>query len=593
VAARRILARESPQPPHEPAVAVPASPRVTAEMGDEPLQGRYRLLRKLGSGGFGVVWLAYDEQLRREVAVKRIPLGPEGDAERATREAQAAARLSHPAIVALYEAFAGEDAFYLISELVTGSTLGCLIATGELDDEQVFEVGLALCAALAHAHSRGVVHRDIKPQNVLVPEPGDVRVGSHERAAAAKLTDFGGASLMGEEALTRTGDVLGTLAYMAPEQSEGREVGAEADLYALALVLYEALSGHNPVRGATTAATARRIGTQLEPLRRYRPDLSAELAEAVDIALSPHPSDRGELDDLRAALSDDRTAITRRQRRSRRFQRASPPQAELRPLARLAPRTASALPQPALAEPEGTLEAPIEVLQPAQAEVARGVGIPRIACLAGALLLAGWEAAAGRGGLALLALAALLPLQAFPLARGSSRLGLSFFAAALAPLLGLVSLAGAFPALAGQPRRWGERLALGMLGYWWLVLAEPLLGRRLWLGAPALTPPRSVWEGSIDTTAVHVIGPLLSSGVLLGGLLWAVAALAMPLLVRGRSAARDLLGAVVWSAAVAAFAPQLDAGLRAAAHPSGRGAVLGAVVGGLAAVGARALRGPV
>jgi hypothetical protein len=561
-------------------------------MDHEPLQGRYRLLRKLGSGGFGVVWLAYDEQLRREVAVKRIPLGPEGDAERATREAQAAARLSHPAIVALYEAFAGDDAFYLISELVTGSTLGRLIATGELDDEQVLEIGLALCAALAHAHSRGVIHRDIKPQNVLVPEPADARAGRGERSAAAKLTDFGGASLMGEEALTRTGDVLGTLAYMAPEQSEGREVDAEADLYALALVLYEALSGHNPVRGATTAATARRIGTQLEPLRRYRPDLSAELAEAIDIALSPHPSDRGELEDLRAALSDDRTAVTRRQRRSRRFQRAPALQDPRSPV-RFSPRPANALPQPALAEPEGTLEAPIDVLPPVQADIASGIGIPRIACLAGALLLAGWEAAAGRGGLALLALAALLPLQAFPLARGSSRLGLAFLAAALAPLLGLVALAGAFPALAGQPRRWGERLALGMLGYWWLVLAEPLLGRRLWLGASPLTPPRSVWEGSIDTSAVHVIGPLLSSAVLLGGLLWAVAALTLPLLVRGRSAARDLLGAVVWSSAVAAFAPQLDAGLRAAAHPSGRGAVLGAVVGGLAAVGARALRGPV
>jgi hypothetical protein len=583
----------------EPAVPIAPSPAPNTPEGltRELLQGRYRLLGRLGSGGFGVVWLAYDEQLRREVAVKRIPIGPEEDAERATREAQAAARLSHPAIVALYEAFAGDDAFYLISELVRGSTLGRLIATGELDDEQVLEVGLALCGALAHAHSRGVIHRDIKPQNVLVPDPAEECTHGAERAAAAaKLTDFGGASLMGEDALTRTGDVLGTLAYMAPEQSEGREVGAPADLYALGLVLYEALSGHNPVRGATTAATARRIGTQLEPLRRHRPDISHELAESIDFALSPHPSDRGQLDDLRAALGEDRTAVTRR-RRSRRFQRRAPLE-DHRPhplaAARLTPRAAATPPPPAFEQEDaGTLEAPLEALQPAQPEAVYGRGIPRIACLAGALLLAGWEAAAGRGGLALLALAALLPLQAFPLARNSSRVGLAFLAAALAPLLALVSLAGAFPALAGQPRRWSERLALGMLGYWWLVLAEPLLGRRLWLGAPALTPPRSIWEGSIDTAAVHVIGPLLSTGVLFGGLLWAVAALVMPLLVRGRSAARDLLGAVVFSAALAALAPRLDAGLNAAAHPAGRGAVLGAIAGGLVAVGARALRGPV
>ena len=123
----------------------------------------------------------------------------------------------------------------------------------------MLEIGVALAGALAHAHARGVIHRDVKPQNVLVPaadEPG----GRGGADGAAKLTDFGGASLAGEDALTRTGDVLGTLAYMAPEQSEGHEVGEEADLYSLALVLYEALCGVNPVRGATPAATARRIG---------------------------------------------------------------------------------------------------------------------------------------------------------------------------------------------------------------------------------------------------------------------------------------------------------------------------------------------
>jgi serine/threonine protein kinase len=208
----------------------PRAPAQAPAPGEQLVLERYRLLERLGAGGFGVVWRARDELLQREVAVKRIWLGPDGDSERAAREAQASARLSHPAIVALYEACPLGEAFYLISELVDGQTLAGLIAAGELEDEQVLGIGLALIDALEHAHARGVIHRDIKPMNVLIPHrPEAPRSRAH--LAAAKLTDFGGASLAEEDALTRTGDVLGTLAYMAPEQSEGREVGAQADLY--------------------------------------------------------------------------------------------------------------------------------------------------------------------------------------------------------------------------------------------------------------------------------------------------------------------------------------------------------------------------
>src|SRR5262249_56453245 len=129
----------------------------------------YRLLERRGAGGFGVVWRARDELLHREVAVKRVPVTPGRDGERPGREALAAARLAHPAIVALYEACAVEDAFYLISELVRGETLARLIGTRTLADEEVLEIGRALAGALSHAHSRGVIHRDVKPQNVLVP----------------------------------------------------------------------------------------------------------------------------------------------------------------------------------------------------------------------------------------------------------------------------------------------------------------------------------------------------------------------------------------------------------------------------------------
>jgi hypothetical protein len=539
----------------------------------ERVLGRYRLIERLGRGGFGEVWSAHDELLHREVAVKRIWLGPDGDSERATREALAAARLSHPAIVALYEASALQDAFFLISELVHGETLAQLISAGTLQDEEVLEIGVALCDALAHAHARGVIHRDIKPQNVLVPDRPEGPAG------AAKLTDFGGASLVGEDALTRTGDVLGTLAYMAPEQSEGREVREEADLYALALVLYEALCGVNPVRGATPAATARRIGGRLEPLERRRRELPRALTRSLDLALSPSPRDRGTLAQLHLALQE---ALERGLGRTRR-RRGEPRRGEVAPQAPAgSPLEQQAL--PARAIPADLNEAADQRL-PARA--AR-LSLPRFVWLACALAAVIWQAGAGRPGVAMLLLAALLPLLALPRRATPAWLG-----AAGAPILGLAGLAGAFPAIAGQAARWRQRAALGALGYWWLTLAEPLVGR-LWLGTPSPTPARAVWESSLATSWTHVLSPMLSLGALLGALLWAGGAVTLPWVVRGQSAALDVLGATVLSALLAAAAPMLDAGLAASGGaPSPRGVVLGAVLGGMFAVAARALRGPV
>ena len=268
----------------------------------ELLFGRYHLREQLGAGGFGVVYRAHDELLRREVALKRIPRSPGGARDRANREALAAARLSHPAIVALYEACATDDAFFLITELVRGQTLARLIADGALTDEVTLAVGCALCDALAHAHARGVIHRDVKPGNVIVPYTFlDGATGT-----AAKLTDFGGAWMSGAGALTRTGDVLGTLAYMAPEQADGRDAEEAADLYSLALVLYEALSGTNPVRGTTPAQTARRIGNRVPSLAQERRDLSRELIEALDCALLARPRARGTLAELGEALAGAR-----------------------------------------------------------------------------------------------------------------------------------------------------------------------------------------------------------------------------------------------------------------------------------------------
>ena len=259
--------------------------------------GRYRLGARLGAGGFGTVYAARDERLGRPVAVKVIPAGGAAP-ERAQRESRAVARLDHDAIVALFDAGEEDGCRYLVSELVEGRTLAQLETAGELSDRDVLRVGLALADALAHAHERGVIHRDVKPQNVIVPDAPSSRRG------AAKLTDFGVAHLAGEDALTLTGDVVGTLAYMAPEQAAGRPVDERADLYALALVLYEALAGANPVNGGSPSATARRIGTVLPPLAGQRGDLPAGLCAALDRAVRPDPEERGGLDDLFDALAD-------------------------------------------------------------------------------------------------------------------------------------------------------------------------------------------------------------------------------------------------------------------------------------------------
>src|SRR3954447_8712347 len=265
---------------------------------------RYRLGQRLGAGGFGTVYAATDERLQRAVAGKVIPSGGSGDPTRAQREALAAGRLDHPGIVAIFDAGQDEQARYLVSELVHGRTLAELSAEGVLSDRDVLRIGLALCEALLHAHERGVIHRDVKPQNVIVPD------APRSSAGVAKLADFGVAHLAGDESLTRTGDVIGTLAYMAPEQAAGQRIDHRCDLYSLALVLYEALAGFNPVRAGSPSAAARRSGTQLPPLKRHRKDLPAELTTAIDRALKPRPVDRGTIEELAEELGASLTDVS-------------------------------------------------------------------------------------------------------------------------------------------------------------------------------------------------------------------------------------------------------------------------------------------
>jgi eukaryotic-like serine/threonine-protein kinase len=258
---------------------------------------RFLIERRIGSGGFGTVYEAWDGRLERPVAVKAIEQRGEAG-RRVLREAQAAARLNHPGIVTLYEMGEEDGNTLLVTELVEGSTLARLAHAGELSDREIGEIGADLCEALDHAHSRGVVHRDIKPQNVQVTE------GDCEGESRAKLMDFGIAHLADGDSLTAPGDVLGTLAYMSPEQAEGRPAGPEADVYSLALVLYECWSGENPHRRSSPAATARAIGARTRPLRRLRPDLPRQLSDEIDACLAPRPNHRPSLEELGTAIED-------------------------------------------------------------------------------------------------------------------------------------------------------------------------------------------------------------------------------------------------------------------------------------------------
>ncbi|MDO8736682.1 MAG: serine/threonine-protein kinase [Thermoleophilia bacterium] len=240
---------------------------------------RYELIERIGSGGFSTVYRARDHKMGRDVAVKAVRRTEElGD--RATREARAAAQLGHPHIVTVFELAEDEDDVYLVSELVEGDTLTCHIADGSLSDRDCLEMALQVLDALDHAHERGVIHRDIKPDNLMLAGNHHLRV---------KVMDFGIAQLENTQRITRQGDVVGTISYMSPEQADGFTVDSATDVYSTALTLYECLAGSHPFRGGTAAEIVGRIQAGAPPLSQARPDLPLELSELLDEAMEPDP----------------------------------------------------------------------------------------------------------------------------------------------------------------------------------------------------------------------------------------------------------------------------------------------------------------
>lgn len=250
---------------------------------DVLIAGRYRVVGRLGSGGMASVVLAEDERLGRRVAVKRFRGGGEEDGlRRFNREARVGASLNHPNIVAIYDTFVDDDGVAIVMEYVEGGTLQEALRRGPLALGQALDVVGSVAAALDHAHAHRVVHRDVKPANVLLGPRGTV-----------KLADLGIATVTGGTMLTTEGTVLGTASYMAPEQLDGRRAGPEADVYALAAVAFEALSGLPARTGGSPIEIAHRVTHDPPPdLRTAWADAPVAVAALLSRGMAHDPEAR-------------------------------------------------------------------------------------------------------------------------------------------------------------------------------------------------------------------------------------------------------------------------------------------------------------
>ena len=256
------------------------------EMIGRLIGGRYRLIAPLGEGGMATIWRALDEQLDREVAVKllREQYGSDaGFAARFRHEARAAGSLSHPNIVPVYDYGTDTDgAQFIVMQLVEGDNLATVLRErGNLETDEAVRIALGVASALEAAHRRGLVHRDVKPGNILITDDGDV-----------KVTDFGIARAVAEASMTVTGTTLGSVHYFSPEQARGDEVTGASDVYALGIVLYEMLTGRRPFEGDSAAGVAlKRLNEDPPPPSTFRP-VPSGLSAIVMRALQREPRDR-------------------------------------------------------------------------------------------------------------------------------------------------------------------------------------------------------------------------------------------------------------------------------------------------------------
>src|SRR4051795_6980382 len=248
------------------------------------LVDRYRVIERVGSGGMAAVLLAEDERLGRQVAIKRLHAeSPEDTARRFRREAKLGASLNHPNLISVYDIVTDDEGVLIVMEYVDGETLRDAIDRGPLPPERALEVLRGVAAGLDHAHAEGIVHRDVKPANVLIGR----------RDGQAKLADLGIATAVEGTRITKSGTVMGTASYMAPEQLEGHRAGPEADIYSLAVVAWETLSGRRAYDGRTPIEIAHRKASEPPPsLAGVGPKAPPAAVAALQRGMAADPGSR-------------------------------------------------------------------------------------------------------------------------------------------------------------------------------------------------------------------------------------------------------------------------------------------------------------
>jgi eukaryotic-like serine/threonine-protein kinase len=510
---------------------------------DDLVLGRYRPLRPLGSGGSGSVWLVRDERSARDVALKVVAI--EGKAgSRAEREVEAGARLRHPRCLRALALARDERHVYVTYPYIPGTTLRDALRRGELADSDAIEAAAQVLEALAHAHRNGIVHRDVKPANIML-EAGRSRgsgggvVG--ETSVSVRVLDFGLAQLAEADTLTAVGDVPGTLAYIAPERLDGKEATGAADVWSVGVILWEALAGRHPFWAASPLETARLIHAGAPVLALRRPDLPPEVCAAVDRMLALEPQRRQRAEHVAGAL------------------RAA----------------ASAPAEPVKAE---TQAAPI-------APRATHAGLAGLFTVAAGLLLpffpTGWPFLLGalsalaafaspRAGLALALAAPLLPLG-----NASLGLALAYVPAALAwyllfvrdarsgllfglgPLLAPLGALGLAPALFAHVHGYLRRAALAGAAVLGAVAIATLLGSSFPLTGEESGAALGVGATGSPADAARAMASFLSANAVLGieALVFAAAAA-----TTGLARARGLWGIAVWGTAFLAAALLAPAG---------------------------------